>query len=202
MHIIDSFLILSKTPRLVICKISGASSLYTGKSLGTVLLTSLKSFELMSLSSVGNFLNNLIAPHLEECSLSGFRYESNGFVRIEPITSFLGRSASLRSFLMVLRNFRLGIMNLLQSMPSLTTLSMILRPCTDSDTESACDPTVPITTSGQNHLLAEYISSARIFTKPQGFGIFRRPSSTSRKLRRPTFLTTRRQRCTWSFRFG
>jgi len=121
MLINDSFLILRKAPRLVFCKVSGFCQGVI-ESIGTVVLTSLKILQLTSF--VGDLLNNLITPHLEEFSLR------NSFLPpIEVITSFFRRSAcSLRYLSMVLGTvppYFEGFMNLLQSMPSLNTLSII-----------------------------------------------------------------------------
>ena len=120
--ILDFFRILRKTPRLVFCKVSGFCSRYKGQNTGTLVLTSLRSLQLITSSATG-FLNNLIAPHLEEFSLPNYYHPS-----IEAVTSFLRRSAcSLRSFTMILNTFPPyfeGFMSLLQSMPSLNTLSI------------------------------------------------------------------------------
>jgi hypothetical protein len=122
MLFMDSFLILSKTPRLVFCKVSGPLPGYRLPSLGTLVLTSLKSLELTIY--VDGFLNNLIAPHLEEFSLRDVNIRS-----IEATSSFFRRSAcSLRSFFVTLRIFPPDFedfMSLLQSMPSLNKLSII-----------------------------------------------------------------------------
>jgi hypothetical protein len=122
--IFDSFLILRKTPRLVFCKVSGSSSLNEEPSIGALVLTSLRSLQVMT-SFPEDFLNNLIAPHLEEFSLPDYLYLS-----MEVITFFLRRSAcSLHSFSMIFSILfpphSEGFMNLLQSMPSLNTLSII-----------------------------------------------------------------------------
>jgi hypothetical protein len=122
--IFDSFLILRKTPRLVFCKVSGSSPRLRG--IDAPVLTSLRDLQLSMLdtSFAEDFLNNLLAPHLEEFSLPNYYNPS-----MEVITSFLRRSAcSLRSFSMIFSNFPPyfeGCMNLLQSMPSLDTLSII-----------------------------------------------------------------------------
>ena len=123
--IIDSFLILRKTPRLVFCKVSGSRSGYRGPSIGAPVLTSLRSLQLLSLitSFAEDFLNNLIAPHLEEFSLPRYYNPS-----MDVITSFFRRSAcSLHSFSMTFSIFPTyfeGFINLLQSMPSLNALSI------------------------------------------------------------------------------
>ena len=119
MRIDDSFLILRNTPRLVFCKVSGYSPTF-GKSIGIVALSSLKSLQLMT--DVGDYLSNLITPHLEEFSLRDCNIPS-----IVSITSFLQRSAcSLRSFFITLSAFRSfdDFMILLHTMPSLHTLSI------------------------------------------------------------------------------
>ena len=122
MLINDSFLILRKTPRLVFCKVSGSRRGVIG-SIGTVVLTSLKSLQLTTF--VRELLDNLITPHLEEFNLQ------NSFLRpleVAVIISFFRRSAcSLRSlsvaFPLYFEFFVEGFMGFLQSMPSLNTLS-------------------------------------------------------------------------------
>jgi F-box-like len=122
MLIDDSFLILRKTPRLVVCKVTGSSVGYRSSRLRTVVLNSLKSLEMTSFE--GHFLYNLIAPHLEEFSLRDYNIRS-----IEAIAFFFRTSAcSLRSFSMISSAFPPyfeGFMSLLHSMPSLNTLSII-----------------------------------------------------------------------------
>ena len=124
MSINDSLLILHKTPRLVFCKVSGFCERYRGPSLGALVLTSLKSLQLLITHFAEDFLNNLIAPHLEEFSLPKYCNPSTGI-----ITSFLRRSAcSLLSFSMVFSTFPPSFesfMDLLHSMPSLNKLSII-----------------------------------------------------------------------------
>jgi hypothetical protein len=122
MSITDSFLILRKTPRLVFCK---ASFLQSG-GVGEIVLTSLRSLRSLQLeisSLARRFLDNIIAPHLEEFSLPDYYNPS-----MEDITSFLRRSAcSLRSFSILLSFFPPHFeksMDLLQSMSSLNTLSI------------------------------------------------------------------------------
>ena len=120
----DCFLILRKTPRLVFCEISSFFSHHRLEGQITPVLTSLKSLHLSNGSPAAeNFLDNLVAPHLEEFNLP--RYYT---LRIEVVTSFLRRSAcSLRSLSMIFTIFPQYFqvfMNLLQSMPSLTTLSI------------------------------------------------------------------------------
>ena len=136
----DSFFILRKTPRLVICKVSGDGPRYTEPSIGPLVLTSLRSLQLIT-DSTPDYLNNLIAPHLEEFSLPNYYNPS-----MEVITSFLRRSAcSLRSFTVTFSTFPPyfeGFISLVQSLPSLNTLLMIS--ITDSDLEDTtpedCDP--------------------------------------------------------------
>jgi hypothetical protein len=84
------FLILSKTPRLVFCKISG-SRCEVPKETPDLTLASLRSLQLIT-SFAKHFLNTLIAPHLEEFSLSKF-YNPSLDVSMDVITSFLKRSA-------------------------------------------------------------------------------------------------------------
>ena len=64
MFINDSLLILRKTPRLVFCKVSGFCTRYGEPSIEAIVLTSLKPLQLAII--VGGFLDNIIAPHLEE----------------------------------------------------------------------------------------------------------------------------------------
>ena len=131
MSTIDSFLILRKTPRLVFCEIS-SSSFYSRRILeGEIIipvLTSLKSLCLSYGSSTEDFLNNLIAPHLEDFSLRRY-YPPSPIIEPEVVTSFLRRSVcSLRSLSMIfsiIPQYFEVFMNLLQSMPSLTTLSLL-----------------------------------------------------------------------------
>jgi hypothetical protein len=141
--IFNSFLILCKTPRLVFCEVSGYignSSRNGERGIRTPVLTSLRSLQLLVRSFAEDFLNNLIVPHLEEFSLPKYYNPS-----MEVITSFLRRSAcSLRSFSMVLSNFPPyfeGFMNILQSLPSLNTLSIISITTLAADTTPEdCDP--------------------------------------------------------------
>ena len=126
MSIFKCFLILRNTPRLVFCKISGRRTRYGEPIIGalTPLLTSMRSLRLLIPSSADVFLNNLIAPHLEEFSIPEYYNPS-----MEVITSFIRISAcSLRSFSIIFHTFPPYLedfMNLLQSMPSLNRLSMI-----------------------------------------------------------------------------
>ena len=128
MFIFDSLLILRKTPRLVFCEVSGSCPRSYREPSIEPALTSLRSLRLWSTSNDAQvFLNNLIAPQLEEFSLPGFYYPPKEGIRL--ITSFLRRSAcSLRSFSIMFRIFPPYLkcfMDLLQSMPSLNTLSII-----------------------------------------------------------------------------
>ena len=126
--IIDSFLILRKTPRLVFCRVSGSCSYRRGPIVGAPLvLTSLRSLELImdfaDTTYSEDFLNNLIAPHLE--AFSSMFYNPP----MEVIVSFFNRSAcSLRSFSMTFTIYFSPyferFMSLLQLMPSLNTLSI------------------------------------------------------------------------------
>ena len=127
MTLIDSFIILRKTPRLVFCQASGFISLRRvgEQNISPLVLTSLRSLHLLINSlAIEEFLNNLTVPHLEEFSLLR-KYSTTS---IEVITSFLRRSAcSLCSLSMIFETFPYyfeGFMNILQSMPSLTTLSI------------------------------------------------------------------------------
>ena len=123
--ITDSLLILLKAPRLVFCKVSGFCSHFEEDGIGAPVLTSLRSLQLLIASvAAKDFLDNLIAPHLEEFSLPSGHVPS-----IRVITSFLRRSAcSLRSFTVIdifLLNFE-DFMFFLQSLPSLNSLSMLV----------------------------------------------------------------------------
>ena len=125
--IIDSFPILRKTSRLIFFKVSGFCPPYREQSIGAPVLTSLRSLQLLiSNIAADDFLQNLIAPHLEEFNLA--RYYISSF---EAITSFLRRSAcSLRSFSLFFSTlpeveYFEGLISLLQSMPSLNSLSLL-----------------------------------------------------------------------------
>jgi hypothetical protein len=129
--IVDFFLILRETPRLVFCKVSGLSRHGPGEltqlSTSAPVLTSLRSLQLITCFPE-NFLNNLIAPELEEFGLPFF------YNLMEVITSFLRRSAcSLRHLSMIFSVFPPyfeGFMRLLQSIPSLNKLSITSIACT------------------------------------------------------------------------
>ena len=102
MSTIDTFLILSKTPRLVVCRVSRYNEQYGLENIEPLVLTSLRSLHLQ-LGFSEDILNNTIAPHLEELHLPN---EYSPPIPMEDITSFLKRSAcSLRSFSMAFRNF-------------------------------------------------------------------------------------------------
>jgi hypothetical protein len=158
MSIFASLLILRETPRLVFCKFS-AYSRYLEPSirqLGAPLLTSLRTLQLLISSFVEDFLDNLVAPHLEELSLPRYYNPST-----EVMTSFLRRSGcSLRSFTVIFSIFPPyfeGFMGLLQSMPSLNTLSMISITATTRYSEN----TTPEDYDPQNifRLVAKVLSS-------------------------------------------
>ena len=121
MPICQHFLILPKTPRLVFLKVSGSCTRY--RSRNVVLLTSLRSLQLLIPRNADFFLDNLTAPGLEIFCLPRNYIPSMGV-----ITSFLRRSAcSLRIFSVTFSAFPSsfdGFMILLQSMPSLNTLSI------------------------------------------------------------------------------
>ena len=125
MFIDDPLLILRKTPQLVFFKISRGLPPYGHGDMGAIVLTSLRSLQLPIKSSASFFLDNIIAPHLEEFSLP-YYYCSRSMM---AIASFLRRSAcSLRSISISFSNFPPYIetfMNLLQSLPSLNTLSLL-----------------------------------------------------------------------------
>ena len=142
MSIFRSLLILRKTPRLVFCKVSDSYSGYREPSIGAPVRTSLRSLQLLVRSSTEYFLDNLIAPDLEEFNLPKYYSPS-----MEVITSFIRRSAcSLRSFTVIFSVFPLyfeGFMNMLQSMPSLNTLSITSITATRYSriaTPEDCDP--------------------------------------------------------------
>ena len=123
MFIIDSLVILRKTPRLVFCHVSGYAPQFRGPpSIAPIVLASLKT--LLLTNFVPDFFNNLIAPALEEFSLREYYIPSIG-----AISAFLRRSAcSLRYFFTILSTippYFEGFMHLLESMPSLNTLSIM-----------------------------------------------------------------------------
>ena len=127
MFFADTFRILRKCPRLVFCEVSDFCSHHREQRIGRPVLSSIRSLKLLIAHFV-QFFNNLIAPHLEEFNIQDPRYYVP-IPRIEAVTSFLSRSAcSLRSLSMmftVAPQYFEGFMNLLQSMPSLTTLSLL-----------------------------------------------------------------------------
>ena len=123
---------IHKTPRLVFCIFSGSWTRPTEPIIEALVLTSLRSLQLLNTTSAEYLLDNLIAPHLEEFSHS--KYYNTSMEVIRQITFFLRRSAcSLRSFSVIFGIFPPcfeGFMSLLQSMPSLNTLSIIMTPTT------------------------------------------------------------------------
>ena len=140
-YISDSFFILRKTPQLVYCEVSHTNRHFVGAIvLTSITLGSLRTLQLPIAGLAGFFLDNIIAPHLEELSLP-YHYSPS----MEDITSFLKRSAcSLRSFSIFFSNhldppYIERFMNLLQSMPSLNTLSVISVTTTD-DFEAIITP--------------------------------------------------------------
>ena len=123
MSITDSFLILRKTPRLVFCKVLDTGHRRQNIGAHTPVLTSLRSLHLLT-SYCEDFLNNIIAPRLEDLSLPDYYYNPS----MDVITSFLRRSAcSLRSFSMdfhsFLPHFERGLI-FLKSMNTLTKISI------------------------------------------------------------------------------
>ena len=150
----DSFLILRKTSRLIFCEVSGSSG-FIEPSIGPLVLTSLRSLQLMTDFNAG-FLNNLTVPYLEELSLPNYYNPS-----MEVITSFLRRSTcSLRSFTVMFSispTYFEGFINILQSMPSLITLSII----SITDTTDNLDDIIPEDYDPQNilQLVAKILSS-------------------------------------------
>jgi hypothetical protein len=123
MSITDTFCILRKTPQLVFCQVSGFRPFFREQIIGSPVVSSMKSLELRKTDSE-QFLDNLIAPHLEE-----FDHPKYYVPRTEIfITSFFRRSAcSLRSLSMIFSIHRYfeDFMNILYSMPTLTKLSII-----------------------------------------------------------------------------
>ena len=125
MSINNSLLILRNTPRLVFCHISGSHTPpapFGAPILGAPVVTSLRSLEMLLITRAAeDFLNNLVAPHLEEFNLPNYYNPS-----MEVVTSFIRRSAcSLRSFSIIVSAsppYFEDLMNLLQSMPSLHKL--------------------------------------------------------------------------------
>jgi hypothetical protein len=124
MSIINTFRILRKTPRLVFCQVSGFYPPVREQITEPPVVSSMKSLQLLMRNNSENFLDNLIAPYLEECN-----YSRHYIPRTEVfIASFFKRSAcSLRSLSMIfsIPQYFEDFMNLLQSMPSLTKLSII-----------------------------------------------------------------------------
>ena len=119
MSTIDSLLILRKTPRLVFCKVASTSIRYRRQVIGETVLTSLRSLHL-AISFAEDYLNNIIAPHLEELSLPYYGNPST-----EVVTSFLRRSAcSLRSFSMAFPSFPPHFEKFAKFFRSISTLSI------------------------------------------------------------------------------
>ena len=160
MSIIDSFLILCKTPRLVFCSISDFCKPYTGPTMGVLVLPSLQSLKLISWSFAEEYLNTVIAPHLEE-----FRVPSYCFTLMKTITSFLQRSACpLHSFSIVFGIFPTyfeHFMDLLQILPSLNRLSITSLSTSFEDSSEDHDPRSIL------QLVAKVLSSQS--TSPQAF---------------------------------
>ena len=131
MSIVDSLQILRNSPRLVFCQIGGSRTQFGWPSIREPVVTSLRTLELVLFTrAADDFLSNLVAPHLEEFDLPNYYSPS-----LEVIASFLRRSAcSLRSLGIILSAsppYFEGFMNLLQSIPSLNTLSTISMTNTD-----------------------------------------------------------------------
>ena len=127
MSIVRSLRILRETPRLVFCKVLDSYSRFVEPNIGlsgTPFITPLRSLQLLITSHAEHFLNNLIAPHLEEFTSSLPNYYDPS--KMEDINSFLRRSTcSLRSFSIIFIIFPPyfeGFMGLLQTMPSINTL--------------------------------------------------------------------------------
>ena len=122
MSTIDSFFILRNTPRLVFCKVSYTSIRYRRQIIGEPVLTSLRTLHLL-ISFAEDFLNNIIAPHLEELILPNYYNPS-----LEVISSFLRRSACSLGYLSVVLSiappYFEDFLILLQLMPSLDSLSL------------------------------------------------------------------------------
>ena len=125
MSYIDSFIILRKTPRLVFCEISGGCPGYGVQGIvggiEAVVLTSLRSLRIRVTTSADGYLNNIVAPHLEEFSVPKYYNPP-----MEVITSFFRRSACpLRSFSMAFRSFSPHFERFMNSFQSMNTLSII-----------------------------------------------------------------------------
>ena len=109
----------ARLPDWSFVKFSG-SCYRTWQSIGAPVLTSLRSLQLMVPCFAENFLDNLIAPHLEEFSLLKYCDASMKEITI----SLLRRSAcSMRSF-SDLQHLPTILWRFLQSMPSLSALSI------------------------------------------------------------------------------
>ena len=119
MSITDSFLILRKTPRLVFCKVTGIDMGYTRENIEALVLTSLRSLHL-PICFADYFLDNIIAPHLEELSLLYYQEV------MDAMASFLRRSACpLRSFSMEFPSFPPHFERFMKIFRSINTLSKI-----------------------------------------------------------------------------
>ena len=132
MSISDSFIILRKIPRLMFCKVSGTWLSYRQQNLGALVLISLRSLQLLIATPDDRYLNHITARRLEEFSLP-----ENYSQSMEVITSFFRRSAcSLRSFATTFSYFPPHferLMNFLQSMPSLNSLSILSKTALDEN---------------------------------------------------------------------
>ena len=117
--ITDSFLILRMTPRLVFCKVSGIDMGYIRENIEALVLTSLRSLHL-PICFAKDFLDNIIAPHLEELSLLYYQDV------MDAMASFLRRSACpLRSFSMAFPSFPPHFEWFMKIFRSINTLSKI-----------------------------------------------------------------------------
>ena len=188
MSIIEPILLLCKTPRLVFLHVSGYCfrRRIEEQNIAAPVVTSLRSLHLLIDNSATEvFLNNLTAPHLEEFCLP------RGYIpKIEVVTSFLRRSTcSLRSLsIRILPNYHERLMNILQSMPSLTTLSIKSVTSFKFSSRSKYRPqnisqlVVKVLSSQSTSIQQGFLPNLRIFTKSQDFGIYRRAVSSFKKL--------------------
>ena len=111
--------------RLVFCKVSGLDMGYIRENIEALVLTSLRSLHL-PICFAKNFLDNIIAPHLEELSLLYYQDV------MDALASFLRRSACLlRSFSMAFPSFVLYFEWFMDFFQSRNTLSKILITVTD-----------------------------------------------------------------------
>ena len=156
MFIIDSLHILRKTPRLILCKVTGFRSGHRRKNVGAPVVTSLRCLQLRSKTSANGYLDNIVAPRLEEFSLPE-RYNPS----LGVIMPFLRRSAcSLRSFSMAFHDsshFE-KFMYLFESMNTVSILSI-------TETASYSEHTSPKDYDLQNilKLVAKVLSSQSTF---------------------------------------